>query len=412
MRNGYIGNIVTVTALVCLWSTPALPQSTDGGKWSGGATERSLIDDSQTVAFSLPAETDFAGWLERHRATLIIRCQENKTAAYIATGTAASVERGDRHTVQVRFDSRDATTQGWGESTDDDALFAPDPVPLIREIVGADRMIFRFTPFKANPATLEFDVRGLDQHIGLIASECNWPRELDSVDMITLIGLNQKTLRKEFVKPASTEDEVWIYDTTQGQVAVHFEGVGAVGSAETVLAWVVGPDFEHGEPPRSMSYVDPRTLLGLTSEQVLEKVGTPLVELDNTQFARAVGPPSQTVLDTWIYDSADGKIVLYFEGSRQDGSPGRGAVSWVLAHDFAVPDRLFPGPSESLDSIDPRTLVGLDKGQLEDSFGSPLYDEGGRWQYRSRNGLVTVTFLDTATRQIVASVRTPRLDFP
>ena len=50
------------------------------------------MDGSKRIVISRDAENDIAGWLQSKRPSLIVRCQEGKTEAYIATGMAASVE--------------------------------------------------------------------------------------------------------------------------------------------------------------------------------------------------------------------------------------------------------------------------------------------------------------------------------
>ena len=86
------------------------------------------------------------------------------------------VEYGDleRHTLQVRFDDQKPFTQMWSDSTDDKALFAPNSVALAKRIAAAKMMLVRFTPFNASPQTIEFDVRGFNEQIGLVAKTCGW----------------------------------------------------------------------------------------------------------------------------------------------------------------------------------------------------------------------------------------------
>ena len=172
------------------------------GSWTGGVTGRSPIDDSQTVVFRLGADGEFQGWLDRYRATLFVRCLEGTTDAFIRTGTpAAAARRG--HTVEIRLDKRDAAAQRWSASNDRKALFAPEPIALIRQIASAERMLVRFTPFNANPAVLDFDVRGLTPHLGLLARTCHWPRALDTAGLGTLVGLGHGTRRSAWSQAGS-----------------------------------------------------------------------------------------------------------------------------------------------------------------------------------------------------------------
>jgi hypothetical protein len=133
------------------------------------------MDGSKTVILSSDAENEINVWLGAKRPTLIVRCQEGKTEAYVVTGSAANVEsETDSHTVRLRFDDRNPVTQHWSESTDHEALFAPSGKLLAKQILKAKTLVFQFTPFNASPATAKFNVSGLDHHIGLVATACGW----------------------------------------------------------------------------------------------------------------------------------------------------------------------------------------------------------------------------------------------
>ena len=54
------------------------------------------------------------------------------------------------------------------------SLFAPRAIPLARRIARAERLLVRLAPFNADPALLEFDVRGFEAHIALAADICGW----------------------------------------------------------------------------------------------------------------------------------------------------------------------------------------------------------------------------------------------
>ncbi len=144
------------------------------GKWNV-STDRSEMDDTKSVYLSLRAENSIQGWLESSTPTLNIRCMENQTNLFIETGMSSSVEYGtSNHTVELRIDSQKAFRQSWSDSTDNKALFAGNSVGLAKQLAGADKLLFRFTPFNASPQTVEFDVRGLYNHLGEVAKACRW----------------------------------------------------------------------------------------------------------------------------------------------------------------------------------------------------------------------------------------------
>src|SRR5260370_36844642 len=65
--------------------------ATPTDKWKV-SENRSPMDDSQTVVLKLDSEDAIQGPLGTVRPTWIVRCQEKKTAIYVVTRGAASVE--------------------------------------------------------------------------------------------------------------------------------------------------------------------------------------------------------------------------------------------------------------------------------------------------------------------------------
>jgi len=144
------------------------------GKWQQSESV-SPIDDSKTVVLRLEAENKIDGWLGKTvRPALLIRCKEKKTELYVSTDLATNPERGDAATVRLRIDSRPAVTQQWKESTSNDALFAPRPIQLARDLAAAETWLFEFTPFNSNPALVRFDVRDLKAHLDAVSTACDW----------------------------------------------------------------------------------------------------------------------------------------------------------------------------------------------------------------------------------------------
>jgi len=179
---------VAVTMALCIvaWlvsrTTPDATASTHtpDDKWNV-SEDRSPMDDSKTVVLSLDSDNTIDGPLGSKRPTLLIRCQEGKTEAYIDTGMAASVEQDFEggplytHTVRLRLDQGDALTEHWGGSTNDDALFSDgDQIAFTKELADAQTLTFEFTPFDANPAIARFDLRNLSKHLPQLGASCGW----------------------------------------------------------------------------------------------------------------------------------------------------------------------------------------------------------------------------------------------
>lgn len=151
---------------------PAEPR----GQWKGGAGGSSPRDDSPTVSYLLESPDDIAGWLTHDKPRLVIRCQERRTEVYVDIGMSASVEFGKskRHTVRVRFDDAPASREEWSDSTDDKALFAPNPIALARRAARAKTLAFEFTPFNAGTQVATFALTGSDAVVAHVAATCGW----------------------------------------------------------------------------------------------------------------------------------------------------------------------------------------------------------------------------------------------
>jgi hypothetical protein len=141
-------------------------------KWTGSRQPRWARDGSKTIAFELEAENDIAVWMTRVRPVLGVRCLSHTTEVIVLPHSAASVEPNDRHTVRVGFDGGADVQQQWFGSDDNQALFAPDGAGLATQIAGARTLRVGFTPYNARPVVIEFDVRGFDDLIGLLAKTC------------------------------------------------------------------------------------------------------------------------------------------------------------------------------------------------------------------------------------------------
>jgi len=138
-------------------------------------TSTSAMDGSKMVALQLDSDSEFPGSFGMHRATLVLRCKEKKTEAYIVTGTRASVENTEEtHAVRLRFDQAEPVTEHWSESTSGDTLFARNGRQLIDRLVKADVLTFEFTPFDAGPAVVRFALNGLGDRLPELAQACGW----------------------------------------------------------------------------------------------------------------------------------------------------------------------------------------------------------------------------------------------
>lgn len=127
------------------------------------------------VAFELPSDNRVAIWMRTVQPALIVRCTGGKAEAFVLTQSPAKLEANtDDHTVTFGFDDGADTTERWPDSSEHDALFAPDGSVMARKIAAAKTMRFSFTPHNAPPATMKFQVSGLATLLEPAAKDCGW----------------------------------------------------------------------------------------------------------------------------------------------------------------------------------------------------------------------------------------------
>jgi len=140
------------------------------GKWSVSAT-LSPIDDSKNVTLSLEANESVGARYRRVTPTLILRCKERKTDAYISWDAYLGLEQT---TVLTRLDDRPASKSEWSLSTDNKATFAPQAKTFIKGLLGHSRLVSQVTPYSESPVLVTFDLAGLDAALKPLSDACHW----------------------------------------------------------------------------------------------------------------------------------------------------------------------------------------------------------------------------------------------
>lgn len=142
-------------------------------QWSDARREVWLGARRKGVAFDLVSNENVSAWMKNVRPVLVVRCMAGSMEAFVVTETAAQIEpRTDTHTVVFRFDDQAPVTERWPDSSEHDALFAPDGAAFATRVAAAQVMSFRFTPHNAAPVTAEFQVAGLGPLLAPAAKHC------------------------------------------------------------------------------------------------------------------------------------------------------------------------------------------------------------------------------------------------
>lgn len=143
----------------------------DKGQWHV-RYDRSRIDDSKSVYLILEAKNsfrnDFGKWTT---PSLHIRCQENKTDLIVNFDTFLGI---DETRVLHRMGKEKAKTRNWSIASNHLAVFAPQPIGFIRQMMKHDNFLVQTTPHSSNTVTTEFDTHGLSDAIKPLQNVCGW----------------------------------------------------------------------------------------------------------------------------------------------------------------------------------------------------------------------------------------------
>jgi hypothetical protein len=157
--------------------------------WTGRRQAVWTADGSKTIAFELNATHYVPVYMSRALPVLVIRCLYRRTDAFVVLGTSANFEGlSDRRTIRLQLDDDPVAVQQWERSESGQELFAPDGIAFVRRLAQAKRLHFGFTPFQAQPVTVEFAVEGFERLAGMVAGTCGWRLDAQSRTRSARIG--------------------------------------------------------------------------------------------------------------------------------------------------------------------------------------------------------------------------------
>ena len=141
-------------------------------KWNAGNHDW-LASNKKAVAFEVKSINRVAVWQGVSQPVLVVRCDAGKVQAFVYTASAIQMEPQDEnHGVGIRFDDQPESSERWADSSEHDALFAPDGAAFAARIAGSSKLRFSYKPHNANRAVAEFPTSGLVQAMEPVAKQC------------------------------------------------------------------------------------------------------------------------------------------------------------------------------------------------------------------------------------------------
>jgi hypothetical protein len=102
---------------------------------------------------------------------LVLTCTQGVTNAYVVWRRYLGVFDPE---VTWQVGSNPSVIETWALSTDNEATFAPEPVKLIKHMMGNDVFLVKTTPPGEAPVTMEFNTAGLIIEITELRETCGW----------------------------------------------------------------------------------------------------------------------------------------------------------------------------------------------------------------------------------------------
>lgn len=107
-----------------------------------------------------------------------LRCQEDSTDLFFVTDchmtSGAYSSYGD---IDYRVDTEKAKKVSGTASTDNKALGlwgGGKSIPVIKQMIGKDKIVVRMTPYSESPFTATFNIAGLAEAVKPLREECRW----------------------------------------------------------------------------------------------------------------------------------------------------------------------------------------------------------------------------------------------
>ncbi|MGL4962899.1 MAG: type VI secretion system-associated protein TagO [Inquilinus sp.] len=132
------------------------------------------FENSTWGAFADETISDSTG-LKSVKPSLVARCDDNETDVFVNWNRYVTTGGIDNdQTVTYRIDDKRAIRSDWSMSTDFEATFSRNAIPLLRNMKGAKRIQFATIPYGDGEVRASFDITGIDAVIADVSKRCGW----------------------------------------------------------------------------------------------------------------------------------------------------------------------------------------------------------------------------------------------
>ena len=152
-------------------------ENSEAGAWMI-SVDKSAQDGSRSVFVSLDSTKALRGQFGGSgKPTLILRCRENKTSAYLSVMDYILSDIEGYGRVDYRIDGGKAQFSEMVVSADTHSLGlwnGKAALPFIKGLFGGNTAVFRLTPFNEAPLEFSFHISGVEAAVKSLRQACKW----------------------------------------------------------------------------------------------------------------------------------------------------------------------------------------------------------------------------------------------
>jgi type VI secretion system protein VasI len=156
---------------------PALAKS--ASKWRVRIDKSEMTDETLVLVMTTSEEIVPSNTGSSEHGTLILRCSENVTSAFIHFGGAFMSDIQGYGSVDVRVDDQKMRIENMDASDNNEALglfSGGSAIPFIKNLFDGEILRIRATPYNDNYVLLTFPIEGLAEEITPLREACGWER--------------------------------------------------------------------------------------------------------------------------------------------------------------------------------------------------------------------------------------------
>lgn len=139
------------------------------------SSEKDEFNGNNNLYFINRSSDSFRGHFNtKHYPVIHVRCKDNITEVAIDFDTTMTCSGSMQ--VGIKIDDQEPYYEKWNAATNCEALFAPQPIKLLKKIKDHKKMMIKFIPFQKSDINASFDLLGIQDVVVETSQACKWPK--------------------------------------------------------------------------------------------------------------------------------------------------------------------------------------------------------------------------------------------